>query len=86
MLIRLKHVANVMTREVTHEAKGPEAIDTDEYDGAIHICQCGLSDNKPFCDGSHAVTAEEEDGVQYKYEDDDDENRRYEITEIVFEG
>ncbi len=67
-----------MTREVTHEAKGPELIDTEDHDGTIHICQCGLSSNKPLCDGSHAVTAEEEDGIRYKHEDD--KNRRYEIT------
>ena len=74
-----------MTREVTHEAKGPDVIDTEDHDGAIHICQCGLSDNKPFCDGSHAVTSEEDEDTRYKYENDDDENQRREIAEILFE-
>lgn len=85
MLIRRKCIVNMMTREVTHKAEGPEAIDTEDHDGAIHVCQCGLSDNKPFCDGSHAVTADEEDGIKYKYDGDDDENQRREITEVVFE-
>jgi Uncharacterized conserved protein len=74
----------MMSREVTHEAEGPEAIDTDDHDGAVHVCQCGLSNNKPFCDGSHAVTSDEDDDALYKYVDDDDENERREIDEILF--
>lgn len=76
-----------MAREVTHDATGPTILDEDDMDenhGNIAICQCGLSDNKPFCDGSHQATADEEEGVRYKYEDDDDENPRHEITEMVF--
>ena len=74
-----------MAREVTHEAEGPEAVDTDDHDGAVYICQCGLSDNKPFCDGSHAAVSDEDDGERYKYEDDDDENQRRKIDQILFE-
>jgi CDGSH-type Zn-finger protein len=54
-------------------------IDADEFeeDGdPAAICACGLSDNQPYCDGSHAATKDEDDGVVYKYEDDDDENDR----------
>jgi len=29
-------------------------------DYEIHICACGLSQNKPFCDGSHRITRDEE--------------------------
>jgi CDGSH-type Zn-finger protein len=76
-----------MAREITHEAQGPAALDEDdiaEQGGTAYICLCGLSDDKPFCDGSHSATADEEDGVVYKYEGDDNENPRHEIEEIVF--
>lgn len=62
-----------MAREVTHEATGPVPIDEEELEeqgGTAHICQCGLSDNKPYCDGSHSDTADEGDGTLYKYEGD----------------
>jgi CDGSH-type Zn-finger protein len=34
----------------------------------IHICACGLSNNKPFCDGSHKATQNEEEGRIYSYD------------------
>ncbi|MXR52704.1 CDGSH iron-sulfur domain-containing protein [Halovenus sp. WSH3] len=72
-----------MAREVTHEATGPKPIDEDDFgdDGKAYICQCGLSDDRPFCDGSHRAVADEEDGVVYKYEG---EGRRREIEEIRY--
>lgn len=76
-----------MAREVTHEATGPVKLDEDDIDedyGDIAVCQCGLSDDRPFCDGSHRATEDETDGVRYKYEDDDAENPRRVIEEIVF--
>ena len=76
-----------MAREVTHEATGPRQLDEDDLEeqgGTAFLCACGLSDNKPYCDGSHGVTGEEEDGAVYKYEDDDDENPRHEIEEISY--
>ncbi len=62
-----------MARKVIQEEQGPYAIDEDELEaqgGGIYICQCGLSDNKPYCDGSHNATADEEDGVVYEYDSD----------------
>jgi CDGSH-type Zn-finger protein len=76
-----------MAREVTHEATGPVRLDEDDIDeeyGDIAVCQCGLSDDRPFCDGSHRATEDESDGGRYKYEDDDAENPRRVIEEIVF--
>jgi CDGSH-type Zn-finger protein len=72
-----------MSREVTHDAQGPAAIDPSEHDD-IYVCQCGLSDDKPFCDGSHNATTDEEEGVRYKYDGDDDENPRHAIESIEF--
>lgn len=76
-----------MSREVTHEATGPAILDEDDIDerhGDIAVCQCGLSDDRPFCDGSHQAADDEEDDVRYKYEDDDAEKPRHVIDEIVF--
>lgn len=76
-----------MAREVNHDENGPTEIDEEDLEeqgGSAFICQCGLSDNKPYCDGSHGATADEEEGKDYKYENDDDENDRHEIEEIEF--
>lgn len=61
-----------MAREVTHTATGPLKLDEDDLDpekGDVAVCLCGLSDDYPFCDGSHRVTEDEEEGVIYRYED-----------------
>ncbi len=73
-----------MAREVTHEENGPYIIDEDEFDeqgGSAAICQCGLSDNQPYCDGSHQATADEEEGTVYKYENDDSGGERSVVDE-----
>jgi len=73
-----------VTREITTDENGPLLIDEDDVEeqgGTVAVCQCGLSGNKPHCDGSHAVTADEEDGTVYKYENDDDEGERTVVSE-----
>lgn len=55
-----------MTRCVKHEAKGPYEVKPSTE--SQWICQCGLSKNKPFCDGSHKKTQDEEEGKVYSYD------------------
>ncbi|WP_255150654.1 CDGSH iron-sulfur domain-containing protein [Halorarius halobius] len=74
-------------REVTHTATGPLKLDEDDIDpekGDIAVCLCGLSDDYPFCDGSHRTTRDEVPGVRYKYPDDsaDGERRVVELVDV----
>lgn len=59
-----------MPRQVTHDARGPLRLDESDLDpeyGDVAVCLCGLSDDYPFCDGSHRVTEDEDAETTYEY-------------------
>ncbi|WP_135822358.1 CDGSH iron-sulfur domain-containing protein [Halostella litorea] len=62
-----------MGRLVEHDATGPLKLDESDIDpekGDIAVCLCGLSDEYPFCDGSHRGTRDEDADACYRYVDD----------------
>jgi len=63
-----------MARLVIHDKSTPFAIAKEELKdkGKLYICACGLSKNKPYCDGSHKRCADEQPNEWYVY---DDKNR-----------
>jgi CDGSH-type Zn-finger protein len=76
-----------MARLVEHDATGPRKLDESDIDpekGDIAICQCGLSGQFPFCDGTHRKTESEDDDAWYRYADDGDGLRRREVDSIVY--
>jgi CDGSH iron-sulfur domain-containing protein 3 len=57
-----------MARLVEHERNKPYEI-AEGTELPLYICACGLSKNKPFCDGSHKRTRDEEGSALYCYDD-----------------
>ena len=57
-----------MARKIIKTLKGP--FEVKPQDRSVFICQCGLSNKQPFCDGSHKKTLDEEDKKMYCYKND----------------
>jgi CDGSH-type Zn-finger protein len=57
-----------MARLVKHDRNGPYEI-PEGTELPVWICGCGLSKNKPFCDGSHKKTRDEDSAEVYAYDD-----------------
>jgi CDGSH-type Zn-finger protein len=58
-----------MARIVGRTRTEPKAYIIDGKEQSL--CQCGLSQNQPFCDGSHELTRGEEPNKLYWYDEDD---------------
>lgn len=74
-----------MSRIIVHERNHPYVVKLGDLPGLknltndqkllsyeVHLCACGLSENKPFCDDSHAKVQSEESGKMYEYDEKDE--------------
>jgi len=59
-----------MARLVPNDATGPIKIEPQEK--AVFVCACGLSQNLPYCDGSHSKAKKQEIDAAKVYEYDAD--------------
>ncbi|MBX8637516.1 MAG: CDGSH iron-sulfur domain-containing protein [Thermoplasmata archaeon] len=57
-----------MARLVKHERNKPYPVEAKAGE-TIYICACGLSKNKPYCDGSHKAAVSEQQGELYVYDE-----------------
>lgn len=57
-----------MARLIKHEEHGPFEI-AEGTELPVWICACGLSKNKPYCDGSHKKTRDEGPNEVFGYDD-----------------
>ncbi|MGQ9462761.1 MAG: CDGSH iron-sulfur domain-containing protein [Candidatus Fervidibacter sp.] len=56
-----------MARVIRYDRSRPFLIKVGDQN--IAVCACGLSKNKPYCDGTHKITRDEEAGKFYAYDD-----------------
>ncbi len=60
-----------MARIIYCDKTGPYEIKPSNPDEkSIWVCGCGLSQNLPFCDKSHATARQEQEGKLYVYNKD----------------
>ena len=55
-----------MPRMIYHDATGPQEVPPSQQ--SVWICQCGLSQKLPFCDGSHKQARQEDPTKLYVYD------------------
>jgi len=55
-----------MARLIRSDATGPHRLDPQGK--PVFVCACWLSQNLPFCDGSHKATKGERPGTLYVYD------------------